>query len=388
MEPGPARPYHRAMSDASATTPASTAATAAHLRYGIIGTGMMGLEHLRNLAAVPGAQITAVADNFEPSRQAALDEAARVGLEPPAVFDDHRGLLGSGLCDAVVVATPNMTHASVLDDVFDAGLHVLVEKPMCTTVEDCRRIAERAADYPGVVWVGLEYRYMPPVAAVVERVGAGAVGTVKMVAVREHRFPFLVKVGDWNRFNRNTGGTLVEKCCHFFDLMTLIAGSAPVRVLASGGQDVNHLDERYGGETPDILDNALVIVEYESGVRASLDLCMFAEGSTNQEELAVVGDEGKVEAFLPSGIVREGRRRNGPWGVTEMVAADDRVRHEGFHHGASYVEHLEFARAIRSGGRPAVGVAEGLSSVAVGVAAQRSIVEERAVTLAEVLGGA
>ena len=170
--------------------------------------------------------------------------------------------------------------------------------------------------------------------------------------------------------------------------MTLIAVSAPVRVLASGGQDVNHLDERYGGETPDILDNALVIVEYESGVRASLDLCMFAEGSTNQEELSVVGDEGKVEAFLPSGIVREGRRGGGPWGVTETVAADDRVRHEGFHHGASYVEHLEFAQAIRSGGRPAVGVAEGLSSVAVGVAAQRSIVEGRAVTLVEVLGGA
>ena len=54
------------MSDASATTPATPAGTAAPLRYGIIGTGMMGLEHLRNLAAVPGAQITAVADNFEP----------------------------------------------------------------------------------------------------------------------------------------------------------------------------------------------------------------------------------------------------------------------------------------------------------------------------------
>ena len=349
---------------------------------------MMGLEHLRNLAEVPGAVITAVADTHEASRQAALDEAARVGLEAPAVFEDHRELVASGLCDAVVVVTPNMTHASVLDDVLDAGLHVLVEKPLCTTVEDCRRIAERAVDYPGVVWVGLEYRYMPPVAALVERVAAGAVGTVKMIAIREHRFPFLVKVGDWNRFNRNTGGTLVEKCCHFFDLMTLIAGSEPVRVLASGGQDVNHLDERYGGETPDILDNALVIVEYASGVRASLDLCMFAEGSANQEELSVVGDEGKVEAFLPSGIVREGLRRTGPWGVNETVASDQRVRHEGFHHGASYLEHLGFAEAVRSGGRAAVGLGEGLSSVAVGVAAQRSIGEGRAVTLAEVLGGA
>ncbi len=90
---------------------------------------------------------------------------------------------------------------------------------------------------------------------------------MKMVAIREHRFPFLVKVGDWNRFNRNTGGTLVEKCCHFFDLMRLVAGAEPVSVLASGAQDVNHLDERYNGEVPDILDNAYVIVDFANGVR-------------------------------------------------------------------------------------------------------------------------
>ncbi len=110
-----------------------------------------------------------------------------------------------------------------------------------------------------------------------------------MVSIREHRFPFLVKVqphcisfeplelllksavlggsikvlsiwkkakihrlwfqvNNWNRFNKNSGGTLVEKCCHFFDLMTLIADSMPVRVMASGGQDINHLDESYHGE--------------------------------------------------------------------------------------------------------------------------------------------
>ena len=100
-----------------------------------------------------------------------------------------------------------------------------------------------------------------------------------MVAIREHRFPFLTKVDDWNRFSANTGGTLVEKCCHFFDLMNLILRNAPWRVMASGAQDVNHLDERYDGRTPDILDNAFVIVDYPSGARALLDLCMFAEAT-------------------------------------------------------------------------------------------------------------
>ena len=68
-------------------------------------------------------------------------------------------------------------------------------------------------------------------------------GDFKMLTITEHRFPFLQKVGDWNRFNENSGGTFVEKCCHFFDLMRLIIGADPIRVMASGRQEVNHLDE-------------------------------------------------------------------------------------------------------------------------------------------------
>ncbi|GBL21726.1 hypothetical protein EMGBS4_17860 [Acidimicrobiaceae bacterium] len=64
--------------------------------------------------------------------------------------------------------------------------------------------------------------------------------------------PFLEKVDNWNRFSVNTGGTLVEKCCHFFDVMGLIAQSKAQRVFASGSQDVNHLDEIYDGRKSDI----------------------------------------------------------------------------------------------------------------------------------------
>lgn len=59
-------------------------------------------------------------------------------------------------------------------------------------------------------------------------------------------------MNNWNRFNANTGGTLVEKCCHFFDLMRLFAGANPVRVMASGAIDVNHKDERYDGKVTSI----------------------------------------------------------------------------------------------------------------------------------------
>lgn len=359
------------------------------VRYGIIGSGMMGLEHLWNLHHIPGAAVTAIADPNPPSREATIlfDEGRNEIVE----FDDHRELLASGLVDVVIVSSPNMTHRAILDDVLATDLHVLVEKPLCTTVADCRAViaaadARRDRGCDAIVWVGLEYRYMPPVARLIREVHAGTVGPPKMVAIREHRFPFLQKVGDWNRFNRNTGGTLVEKCCHFFDLMNHITGDRPVRVLASGAQDVNHLDERYGGEVPDILDNAFVIVDYERGARAMLDLCMFAEASEHQEELSVVGPLGKVEAFLPSCEVRIGLRSEGRPGVRSEAVHDERVAYEGFHHGSSYLEHLDLIAAVRAGGAPGVDVRDGLLSVAMGVAAHRSIDTGAAVLLDDVLG--
>ena len=224
---------------------------------------------------------------------------------------------------------------------------------------------------------------MPPIARLADEVANGAVGEVRMVAIREHRYPFHVKVDNWNRFNRNSGGTLVEKCCHFFDLMTMFAGANPQRVMASGGQDVNHLDERYDGETPDILDNAYVIIEYDNGVRAMLDLCMFAEGSVNEQEVAVTGDTGKGEAFVPEGVVRFGQRADRSVHVEHV--ADARVRYEGLHHGSSYLEHLDFIDTVRTNRQPRVGLADGLASVAIGVAAHRSIDEERPVAMDEVL---
>ena len=353
------------------------------LRYGIIGSGMMGIEHLLNLAHVDGAEVTAIADPHDGSREWAR-LAAPEGTSFEA-FEHHDELLASGLCDAVVIATPNMTHHRILLDVLATDVHVLVEKPLCTTVAHCRDVIDAAADRRGVVWVGLEYRYMPPVTRLVDVAHGGELGRLRMVGIREHRFPFLRKVGDWNRFDRNSGGTLVETCCHYFDLMNHIARSRPVRVMASGAQDVNHLDEVYDGEVPDIIDNALVIVEFEDGLRASLDLCMFAEASVNQEELSVVGDEGKAEAFLPSKEVRVGRREQGRDGVRSAVVTDPRVRWEGFHHGSSYLEHLDFLAACRAGAAPAVSLDDGLWSVAVGVAAQRSIAEGRVVELADVL---
>jgi myo-inositol 2-dehydrogenase / D-chiro-inositol 1-dehydrogenase len=363
------------------------------IRYGIVGCGSMGREHIENINALPGAQVTAIADTVESSRDAAL----ALCNTPPQVFEDHRALLASGLCDAVVIATPNFTHIAVMRDALATDLHILIEKPVVTKMEDGIELMRLAQGKKGIVWVAQEYRYMPPVAEMIRMAHAGDVGRIQQVSIREHREPFYPKVGDWNRFSANTGGTLVEKCCHYFNLMDLVLGEKPQRVFASGGQRVNHLDERYEGRTPDILDSAFVIVEYPSGARAMLDLCMFAENSIDSEHITVVGDTGKLESLLPALTLRHGKRED--WGTRKVWGEpsgsgkgvsvrrvwDTNIKYAGQHFGASYIEHQRFAAAIRAGSAPEVSLEDGLRSVATGLAAHRSIETGLPVLLKDVL---
>ncbi|MEM9971493.1 MAG: Gfo/Idh/MocA family oxidoreductase, partial [Pseudomonadota bacterium] len=247
--------------------------------------------------------------------------------------------------------------------------------------------------YPAPVWVAMEYRYMPPVQTFIEQAEV-ATGGVKMLTIREHRFPFLPKVGDWNRFNRFTGGTLVEKCCHFFDLMRLILRSEPVRITASAGQEVNHREERYGDEAPDIWDSAYVIVDFASGARAMLELCMYAEGSRYQEEISAVGHSGKIEAFVPGPgrfwpthlgeppvpqVIVSPREPKGPQVVD--IPVDPTILDAGDHNGSTFYQHARFLDLVRTGGTPEVTLNDGAQAVRMGLAAQEAAMSGETVRL-------
>ena len=355
------------------------------VRYGIVGTGLMAREHIRNLAITPGAVVTALADPVAQSLDMARDVLGASG-ETVATFADSASLAKSGLVDAVIVASPNYTHRKVLEPLFDANLAILCEKPLATTLDDARWVVERAAQSTAPFWTAMEYRYMPPMVEYVNQIHAGKVGRLQMLSIREHRFPFLPKVGDWNRFNRNTGGTMVEKCCHFFDLMRLIVGSEAVRVYCSGAMDVNHKDERYNGETPDIIDNSYTTVDFANGVRAMLDLSMFADGAENQEEMTAVGDKARLDLFIPEGVLVYAPRvgfRNPKTVSREIIETDETALKAGSHHGSTFYEHQKFNAAVRGAGPVEVTAQDGLLAVAIGAAAEISAREKRSVEMAE-----
>ena len=363
------------------------------LRYGIIGAGSMGREHITNIQVMGGGVVTALAD----PHQASLD--ASLAVAPGAkTFSDHRALLESGLVDAVVVATPNDTHAAVLKDVLATDIAALIEKPLATTMEDCKAITSWSEGRNALTWMALEYRFMPPVTEVIQRAKAGEAGKIHQVSIREHREPFYPKVDNWNRFSERTGGTLVEKCCHYFNLMDIVIGENPVRVFASGSQAVNHLDEQYDGKQADMLDNAFVVLEYANGARGMLDLCMFGEGSFDKEILTIVGDEGKIESFLPSQVLRASRRESigklSGWktgaartpGSEQKIIHNYDVKYMGHHYGASYIEHTNFRDAILNSTPAEVTLKDGVTSVVTGLAAHKSINEGRVVEIKELWG--
>ncbi|WP_374944425.1 Gfo/Idh/MocA family protein [Sphingomonas sp.] len=356
------------------------------MRYGLIGTGMMGVEHLNNLAVTPGAVVTAIADPAETSLAWARKALGDTRAQRVQAFADAPSLAKSGLVDAVIVASPNHTHRDVLTPLFGEGLHILCEKPLATTIRDARWIVAQAEASDRVFWTAMEYRYMPPAAAFIAQVHGGDIGTLRMLSIREHRFPFLQKVGDWNRFGRNTGGTMVEKCCHFFDLMRLITRSEAVRVYCSGAMDVNHVDELYDGARPDIIDNSYTTVDFANGTRAMLDLSMFADGAENQEEITAVGDTARLDVLIPEGAIVHAPRvgfMNPKRATRRTIDTDATALAAGSHHGSTFYEHQRFNAAVRGEGAVEVTARDGLMAVAIGTAAEISAREHRAVEMAE-----
>ncbi len=351
------------------------------LLYGVVGCGMMGREHIRNIQLLQNTEIAAV---YEPNM--AMQREAKK-LAPNATFVDSLAqLLALKNIDCVVIASPNFLHASQLHEIASIrdSLPLLIEKPLCTSTTDEPLIKELMRDYAAPIWVAMEYRYMPPMAEFLKQADT-ATGGVSMLTIREHRYPFLDKVGNWNRFNRYSGGTLVEKCCHYFDLMRLIIRSEPCRIMASASQTHNHVDEQYDGVPADIWDSAYVIVDFDNGSRAMLELCMFAEGSRFQEEISAVGVNGKIECLIPgpsrfwnsdlgpeptSKVITSPRSPAGP--VELEVPVDPALLEAGDHHGSTYYQHQKFQRVVMGQAEPEVTLGDGWLAVKMGMAAQES----------------
>jgi len=350
------------------------------INYGLLGCGMMGTEHIRNIQLLDNCHVYAIHEPDDGMRS--LATIAAPGVRFHGSLEE---LVTDPELDCLVIASPNFMHVQQLKQIAELrSLPILVEKPLATDPSDEEFIDELQISYTSPIWVAMEYRYMPPLARFIEMCDE-VTGGVCMLTIREHRFPFLEKVNDWNRFNKYSGGTLVEKCCHYFDLMRLITKSEPEQVMASGAQMVNHLDEHYHGERSDIWDAAYALFDFANGAKSMLELSMFAEGSEFQEHISAVGPKGKIECFIPgparfwpehlgkppeSRLVISPRNPSGPTVIE--VSVDPRLLAAGDHHGSTFYQHQGFQRVVLGKQAPEVTVNDGWLAARMGMAAQQS----------------
>jgi len=344
----------------------------------IVGAGMMGREHLRVSQLLGWADVQGIVDPDGGSLEWACSDWRLLTDAPLTIYRDLSEACLHDAVDAIVIATPNHTHRDVLHAVAESGKPLLLEKPMATTLADAMDIVNLAREYPAVIQLGMQYRFKAQYVEALQAVAKSTLGQVKTVAMSEYRPPFLDKVDQWNKFNRYSGGTLVEKCCHYFDLINVVAQSRPRRVYASGGRAVNFLDFEWRGEISDIDDHAMTIIDYDNGVRASFTLNMFCQEL--YEELVVVGERGRLVAsehasFQPDTASKaellvevpdHPAYRGVPVGYPDWIEASG-------HYGATFFEHIAFNLQLAGQAVDAATPEQALWSLIVASAAQHSI---------------
>jgi len=192
------------------------------LPVGVIGLGGMGVQHCRNIVKnVREMKLAAVCD-------ADAAHARNVGEElSVASYSSHRDLIDSGLCRAVLVATPHPLHAPIAVDCLKAGLHVLSEKPLAESVSAADamvRAAEQAGRTLGVMY---QMRFIPAVRKAIEIVRSGQLGRVIRAALiaPDYRPQAYYDAGRWRgTWVGEGGGVLLNQAPHLMDLMLNMTG--------------------------------------------------------------------------------------------------------------------------------------------------------------------
>ncbi|GAA3778462.1 Gfo/Idh/MocA family oxidoreductase [Plantactinospora mayteni] len=230
--------------------------TSGTLRVGVVGAGIMAKGNATMLASHPAVRLAGVASRTVDGARRFAEEAG--GLP---VYDDYEQLIGSGDIDAVVVTTPDDVHADITVAAAKAGLHVLVEKPFTTTVEDADR-AVAAIRAAGVVAMCLfNHRWVPAYAQAKELRGTLGDAVVGYARKNDTIDVPTSMIGPWSA--RTTCAWFLSS--HDIDLMTWLIGAPVVEVFATARTGFLHSK---GFDTPDAVQ---IQARYAGGAVATFE---------------------------------------------------------------------------------------------------------------------
>jgi predicted dehydrogenase len=216
----------------------------ARTRFALVGTGSRSEMYVRAILGQHAdvAELVALSD-VNPGRvqyyQDLASDLTGGKSAPFATFEPSRlaEFIAENDIAQVIITTPDYTHADFIVTALEAGVDVVVEKPLTINAEGCRRITEAVATTGRNVVVTFNYRYSPRNSALKEIIQSGVIGKVtsidfSWVLDTVHGADYFRR---WHREKANSGGLLIHKASHHFDLVNWWIDDVPVRVFASGG---------------------------------------------------------------------------------------------------------------------------------------------------------
>jgi predicted dehydrogenase len=222
-------------------------------RYAHVGLGSRAQLYLRAIAETyrDVAQLVGLCDHNEGRLRLAQGWARDQGIEVPAYgADDFDRMIAETHPDAVIVTTVDSTHDHYICRAMELGCDVITEKPMTTDEHKCQRILDAQKKTGRRCTVTFNYRYSPPRTQVKDLLMSGVIGNI--VSVDFHWLLDTRHGADyyrrWHRNKRNSGGLLVHKATHHFDLVNWWLSTVPEQVYASGARNFYRPEtaERYG----------------------------------------------------------------------------------------------------------------------------------------------
>jgi len=336
------------------------------LNVAVAGLGRIGKIHLKNLARnFKEIKVVAVMD--------VLDESLAIAEEHgvPVFVKSYDELLAVPDLDAVIICSPTDTHADYVVKAAHAGKQVFCEKPLDLSLERVQEVLEIVKASGVHLMLGFNRRFDPEFKKIRELVEKGSVGDLQILKITS-RDPGPPPIS----YIKVSGGMFLDMTIHDFDMARYISGKQVREVFARASVKVDPEIGRAGD-----VDTAVIILTFDDDSVAVIDNCRKAAYGYDQR-LEVFGSKGMAQA--------ENQFPNNHKLFTGSGISGDLPLHFFLErYDASYNQEMrEFIDALLSGQEMPVGGEDGLISMAMGLAAKKSLKENRPVLLSEILGPA
>jgi predicted dehydrogenase len=360
------------------------------IRTAVVGLNH-GLEHVVEVLANPRFQLVAVCDRderklgwlrgepardgepgwYQAHRAALLDRArAHPDLAGVRLATDVGAVLAMPDVDAVILTVPIRLNAPLALQVVEAGKHCFASKPFAIDAEQGVRLLRAVRRSSHAFIVGFQYRYAPLFTHARKLIEAGFLGAIKQLWWNMTRLPLRAS---HNRLELS-GGPYLAECCHWLDLFEYFQpGARFTRVAAFGGLDVpnTHVD---------FPDNAVTIIDYNTGVRGSLNFTYFTD-QPEHNVWGIQGTGGKIRGDTEDAgrfVMFSGPTQDRTdFAVNPAKAYHDLLGFDCLHNAfADQIESRDHAWAVEEAER-------GLENLLLCLAADRAILEGRVVTREE-----